>query len=129
MPRFSDVLPDFAKHVEDGLRVLGKPELADQIPDTGLLRWTYTAEGFAGFIYLQPSHELNIVERNVIRRFYSHSVEVEDSVGMVMVDVDNLDRITGIEVLNRSDVFEELARRLPAMRADYDPTTPRGTCG
>jgi uncharacterized protein YuzE len=113
MARLSDVLPEFAKQVEDSLRKGGDAELADQIPLTGFLRWTYDKSVDAGFIYLEPSRPLNIGEASAIRPFYSRSAELVDLPGSVLVDIDNLGRITGIELLNRADVFKELAKRLP----------------
>ena len=115
MQRFAEILPKFAEQVEIALRENGSVELGDQVPEAGLVRWTYDKSCDAGFLYLE-SRPLNIVERNVVKPFHSHSVELEDLPGMVVVDVDTLGRITGIEALNRPDIFDELAKKSPTLR-------------
>jgi hypothetical protein len=115
MQRFAEILPEFAKQVENALRKDGSIELANQIPEAQLIRWTYETTEEAGFIYLE-SRALNIVERNVVKPFYSHSVELEDLPGMIVVDIDNCGRITGIEALYRPDIFDELAKKSPTAR-------------
>jgi uncharacterized protein YuzE len=116
MQLLTEILPDFAKQVENNLRSAANVDLADQIASVRILRWTYEVAEDAGFIYLEPARPSNIAERNVIKPFYSHSVELEDLPGMVVVDVDNLGRVTGIELLNRADIFDELAKKLPVSR-------------
>ena len=113
MQRLADLLPEFARQVEDHLRQASGAELADQIPLVAVLRWTYDASADAGFIYVEPSRPLNIAERGLIKSFHSHSVELKGLPGWILVDVDNLGRITGIELLNRADIFSQLSRKQP----------------
>lgn len=109
MQRLAEILPEYARQVEDSLRKDGYPELADQVPLVGLIRWTYDAIGNAGYIYLEPSQPLNITEREATRLFHSDCVQLEDS--WIVFDVDNRGRITGIELLNCAHIFEQLSKQ------------------
>lgn len=59
-------------------------------------------------IYLKGGRELNIVEHNIIGVKHGESLKVPDCGGMVILDTDNFNRISGIEILFRNDILPKL---------------------
>lgn len=108
-----EVLPDFGEKIVDAFRNMKRIELADQFTTLELDRWTYDAEVQAIYIYLCGHRPLNIVEKNIIRTMHDESIEISELDGMVVADIDNLGRISGIEVINRPDITKKLSKVQP----------------
>ncbi len=116
MSRIGDVLPEFVAEVVSSLSCLGHSDLADQLPELELERWTHDPSLDAVYLYLSGQRHLDIVEENVIGIQPGDSIEVKDIDGLVVVDTDHFNRIKGIEVLWRKDLVGLLKRIGPPER-------------
>jgi uncharacterized protein YuzE len=115
MRTIGKILPDFIRQVGDKLRERGREDLADQIPILELDRWTNDNRVGAVYIYLSGQRPLNGTEEDVIGARHDECLELADLGGTVLVDIDNCDRLLGIEVMGRKDIPKQLKKvRLPS---------------
>jgi hypothetical protein len=115
MLRIADILPELVEEIRQFLEAEGRPEIATQFADLMLKSWTYEADEDSGYIYLAGQRPLNFVEQKVIGTHHGECIEIEKCDGLVVLDTDNFNRVTGIEILNRKDIKQRLER---------SPTTP-----
>jgi uncharacterized protein YuzE len=110
MTKLIDTFPVLAKEVAKALRTLGRAELAQQVEDALVARVTFDNSAGAGYIYVEPSRALNVVEANVIGTRHGETITVETEFDAV-IDTDNFARVTGIEILAPGLLKAELRRR------------------
>ena len=103
----AEVLPDLVQTVVSALVAAGRPELAEQLTKVSLRSASYDDSVDAGYLYVTQSRPLNIGEQNTIRVCHGECVTL-DSPGTVLIDVDNVGRLMGIELLGYSAVFKRL---------------------
>ncbi|MEO7832706.1 DUF2283 domain-containing protein [Roseateles sp.] len=96
-----EVFPKFAEELRLALAACGEPHLAAQVLDLTVASCSYDSSGEAGYIRVRSAETLNVVEQNIIGTRHGRTVSV-DHPCWVYVDVDNFDRITGIELLAAS---------------------------
>jgi uncharacterized protein YuzE len=101
-------LPELIQVVLSALITIGRSELAEQLAKVSIRSATYDATVDAGYIYLTESRPLNICEQNTINVRHRECVSLDSLPGMVVIDVDNLGRLMGIELLGHADVFRRL---------------------
>jgi len=115
MRTIGKILPDFIRNVSDRLRERGREDLAEQIPILELDHWTNDSRAGAVYIYLSGQEFLNGSERGAIGARHDDCLELAGLGGTVVVDIDNFDRLLGIEVMGRKDVPKQLKKvRLPS---------------
>lgn len=119
MSKIAELLPDFIRAAQTSLEAEGHPELAQQLGVLDLASWTHDSEADAMYLYLSGQAPLNVVEQNIVGVRHGGCIELEDLDGMVVVDTDNFQRINGIEILWRNDIFEKL-------KASGTPNKPGG---
>jgi uncharacterized protein YuzE len=111
MMRISELLPDFAAAAQGSLEAQGHSELAQQLVSLELSRWTHDPEADAMYLYLSGQRPLNVVEQNIVGVRHGECIVLEDLDGMVVLDIDNFQRISGIEILGREDILKELKQK------------------
>jgi uncharacterized protein YuzE len=111
MSTLAEVLPDLVNELAGALRASGRDDLAAQLREVEITRWTHDTSCDAAYIYLRSPRQLNMVEQNVIGVKHGETVPVEHS-RWVNVDTDNFGRMTGIELLSPGDVPVRLSRRI-----------------
>jgi uncharacterized protein YuzE len=111
MMRISELLPDFVAAAQASLEAQGHSELAQQLVSLELFRWTHDPEAEAMYLYLSGQRPLNVVEQNIVGVRHCESIELEDLDDMVVLDTDNFQRISGIEILWREDILKELKEK------------------
>ena len=84
-------------------------KLAEQIEAATITRVTFDSDHHVGYIYLDPSRDVNVVERNIIGLRHGETIPVETSFWTV-VDTDNFDRVAGIEILDTRKLEADLIR-------------------
>jgi uncharacterized protein YuzE len=114
MTKIADALPDLVAEIQRFLIAGKREDVADQFGELVLSRWTYDAEAEALYVYLAGQRVLNIGEQNVIGVRHGVSIEIERCEGMVVVDTDNLYRVSGIEIVGREDIKKKLEMLSPA---------------
>jgi hypothetical protein len=108
MSKFAEVFPVLVTQLTQSLRNDGRDALAQQIEAATISRVTFDEN--AGYVYLEPSRELNVVERNIIGVRHGETIPVETSF-WTYLDTDNFDRVRGIEILHPRELEAELTRR------------------
>jgi len=111
MPTLAEVLPDLVDELAESLQASGRDDLAAQLREVEITRWTHDTSANAAYIYLQSLRRLNVVERNAIGVRHGETVPVENR-RWVNVDTDNFGRLTGIELLSPGDVPARLSARI-----------------
>src|SRR6476620_12220083 len=98
MSKLVDIFPILASEVAKSLRALGRTELARQIDESVVSRVTFDDSVSAGYIYVEPTRALNVVEANIIGARHGETIAVETEFDAV-IDTDNFERLVGIEIL------------------------------
>ena len=111
-----EALPEFSTELWASLVRAGHKDLAAQIADVEIERYTYDASCNAAYVYIRPASDPNGVEKNLIGIKNRKPITVEHPY-CVNVDTDNYGRLTGIELLNGGEV----ARRLAAVLGPNPP--------
>jgi uncharacterized protein YuzE len=101
--------PSLAAELSQQLRVAGRAPLADQIDAATIARVTFDGAADAGYLYVKPSRELNIVEANVVGVRHGDAIEVETHYWTI-IDTDHFDRLIGIEILAPGDIKNALRK-------------------
>jgi hypothetical protein len=109
MLRLVDTFPVLASELAQSLREAGREALAEQIEAATIAQVTFDNAANAGYVYLEPSRTLNVVETNVIGVRHGETVPVETQF-WTNIDTDNFDRLTGIEILDPRALKAELRR-------------------
>ena len=89
------------------LRATGRAGLAEQIEAAVIGRVSFDNAANAGYIYLEPSRNLNVVEANIVGTRHGETIPVETQF-WTTIDTDNFDRILGIEILDPGSLKAEL---------------------
>ncbi len=110
MKKLRNVLPEFTDEVESLLRFYGYADVADQLADLEVARWTHDPEVDASSIALAGQRPINIVEQNIIGVRNGQSIDVGHPDAIVVVDVDNFNRPTSIEVIGTKGLLDDLKR-------------------
>lgn len=114
MDKLTKRLPNIVLQLETAL---GKSEdLIDQIHHARVVGVTFDPDADAAYIYVRAGRELNTVEQNVIGVKHAHTMAVPGDIWM-NVDLDNFDRLMGIEILGASPemaaILTELSKQYP----------------
>jgi hypothetical protein len=113
MSKLDDILPTFIAQIRKELTAKGRSDIADQFQGLGLARWTHDQAANAVYIHLSGQRPLNLVEVQVIGTRHGECIEIEGRDGIVTLDLDNFNRVTGIEVLNCADIAKRLEEAQP----------------
>ncbi|NOS77319.1 MAG: DUF2283 domain-containing protein [Nitrospira sp.] len=101
--------PSLAAELSRQLRLTGRAPLANQIDSAAVARVTFDGDANAGYIYVHPSRELNVVETNIMGVRHGETLEIETPY-WTNIDTDNLGRLVGIEILAPGDMKDELRK-------------------
>ena len=104
-----EALPDLVADIESALIRIGRGDLADQLREVHLERWTYDEFADAGYLYLSSPRALNVVDRNIIGVKHGETVCPFDDLA-INLDVDNHRRLTGIELLGARSTISQLEK-------------------
>jgi len=110
MIRLVEAFPALAAELARSLRAVGRAPLAQQVDEAAIASVTFDDAAHAGYIHVAPARALNVVEARVIGARYKESIPVDTPFDTVL-DTDNFDRLTGIEVLAPGALTSELKRR------------------
>jgi len=104
MMSLKEKLPDFYQELFNALENLSCSEIAEQLPNLSIERHTLDKTVNAMYLYTNGVRELNEIEKNIIGVKYEESLELTEVPGVVVIDLDNFNRIMGIEILDRPDI-------------------------
>jgi uncharacterized protein YuzE len=98
---FANLLPELASDLASELRATGRAELAVELESATVRAVTFDPDSDAGSIALEPSRELNVVERDVIGEKVGGAVPLSGSHNAYL-EMDNFGRLIGVEVVTPS---------------------------
>lgn len=110
MSALIEAFPSLVRELSQGLRNAGRASLAEQVEQAAISKITFDEVANAGYIYVHPSRDLNVVEANIVGVRHGETIEVETQY-WTNIDTDNLDRLVGIEVLAPGAIKNELMQR------------------
>jgi len=110
MKDLNKILPAFTTEMKNALTELDRTDLVEMIHNLTLKHLTYDPEVDALYLYAGGTRSLNIVEKNIIGVKHGESIELKKCSGIVILDTDNFGRISGIEIIGRKDIYEELKK-------------------
>jgi hypothetical protein len=113
MIKLVEAFPVLAREVSKSLRALGRLQLADQVEAAMVTRVTFDKSAGAGYVYVEPPRTLNVAEANIIGTRHGETITVETQFDAV-IDIDNFERLIGIEILAPGVLATELKRRASA---------------
>ncbi|WP_027468237.1 hypothetical protein [Deefgea rivuli] len=102
-----NLFPQLVEELQMELIASGELDLANQFPILKVLVCNYDEECMAGYIRVEPVDNLNVVEKNIMGAHHSRTLAVQHQCD-IYLDVDNFDRITGIEILDGSAYAQAL---------------------
>ena len=97
-------LPDFYQELSAALASTNRADILEQLPTLTIERFTLDEAEHAMYIYVAGTRVLNDVEKGVIGVKHRECLTLNSLQGMVVLDIDNFNRVMGIEVLDRPDV-------------------------
>jgi uncharacterized protein YuzE len=95
---FASLLPELASDLASELRATGRTNLAVELETATVRAITFDPDADAGYIALESSRELNVVERNVIGEKVGAGVSLSGS-HRAYLEMDNFGRLIGVEVI------------------------------
>ncbi len=107
-----EVLPEFSLELEASLTAQGRLDIGEQIRGAEIEYYTYDEDADAMSIRLCPSSPLNIVETNIIGIKHGETITVDHS-DYVVLDTDNFNRLSCIEILFAGDIASRLKETIP----------------
>ena len=109
MSSLTETFPALARALSQRLRAAGRTALAEQVAGAVIDRVTFDDAANAGYIYVRPSREANVVDVNIVGIRHGETIEVETQY-WTNIDTDNLGRLVGIEILAPRELNDELRR-------------------
>ena len=109
MLKLIEMFPVLTRELSQSLRNEGRQTLAEQIETALITRITFDEAANAGYIYVEPSRALNVIETNIVGVRHGETIPVEMQF-WTNIDTDNFDRLVGIEILNPGALKSELSK-------------------
>jgi uncharacterized protein YuzE len=109
MLKLVDAFPSLAKELSQWLKEADRDSLALQIDQAEIARVTFDNEANAGYIYVEPSQLLTVVESDMVEAGQGESIAVGTQY-WTNIDTDNIGRIVGIEILDPRDLKQDLKK-------------------
>lgn len=100
MNQFGKLFPELALQLEGALSKLSN--CVDKVHEAHVTRVTFDPEADAGYVYVKSGRQLNAIEQHVIGVKHCRTIEIPGIVWM-NADLDNFDRLTGVEILAASN--------------------------
>jgi len=104
-----ETLPNFSNEIKAALQAIDRDDLAQQIDIVEIDRYTFDSSCNALYIYLRPITSLNVVEANIIGVKHGETIFLGQEC-ITNIEVDNFNRLSGIEVIDGEYLAIELGK-------------------
>ena len=108
--KLAQALPDLVLDMESALAHLGRGDLAEQLRELTLERWTYDDFSDTAYLYLAWPPNLKLPRRRAVDAPQGDRLSLYDEVG-ANLDIDEQGRLAGIEVLEGKRIATRLANQ------------------
>jgi uncharacterized protein YuzE len=102
-----EVLPDLVVDIEGALVRIGRGDVADQLREVELERWTYDDFADTGYLYVRSPRKADAVHARIAGVKSGETVSPLEDLNL---DLDDHRRITGIELLGARSIISRLER-------------------
>ncbi len=109
MRSFVSIFAQLASDLTSELRATGRTDLARELEGCRIKDVSFDLEANTGLVSLEPTRELNVVERNVIGQRLGQVISFP-SARYASLQLDNFGRIIGVELRAPPPVLGELMR-------------------
>jgi hypothetical protein len=109
MLSFASAFAQLASELISELRATGRADLARELEGCKIRTVSFDPQANAGLVTLEPTRELNIVERNVIGQRLGQVIPFPTT-RYASLQLDNFGRIIGVELLTPPPVLGALMR-------------------
>jgi len=109
MLKLVNAFPSLARELSQWLRGASRDSLAQQIDQAVIARVTFDNAANAGYIYIDTSQLITVVESDIVEVHHGESIPVGTQF-WTNIDTDNFGRIVGIEILDPRDLKQELRK-------------------
>ena len=109
MPSLFEALPELVTDIENALIRIGRGDVADQLREVELERWTYDDFANVGNLYLKSPRTLNVVDQNIVGVKHGETLCPSDDIA-VNLDLDNHGRLLAIELLDAKSTIAQLEK-------------------
>ena len=110
MTSLVEALPELVADIEGALIRIGRGNVADQLREVELERWTYDQFANVGNLYVRSPRALDVVDRNIIGVKHGETLCPSDDLA-VNLDLDNHGRLIGIELLDARSIIAHLEKK------------------
>ena len=100
-------LPDLVSDIENALIRIGRGDVADQLREVHLERWTYDEFANIGYLYLRSPRVLSVADQDIVGAKHGETLCPSDDLP-INIDLDNHARLTGIELLDGRSIISRL---------------------
>ncbi len=107
MINVQDRFPELVEALANALERANEHDLSNQVREAVAARVTFDSAANAAYLYLEPNRKLNVVEQNVMDQRIARTMQIETPF-WTMLDIDNFDRVVGIEILDPGTLKQAL---------------------
>jgi uncharacterized protein YuzE len=111
MPSLVEALPDLVSDIENALIRIGRGDVARQLREVTLQRWTYDEFADAGYLYLASARISSVVGQDSLGAKHAETLCPSDDLA-VNLDLDSHRRLTGIELLAAKSIISRLEKNI-----------------
>jgi uncharacterized protein YuzE len=108
--KLAQALPDLVLAMENALAHLGRGDLAEQLRELTLERWTYDDFSDTAYLYLAWPANVKLPRRRLLDSPQGDRLSLYDEAG-VNLDIDAQGRLAAIEVLDGKRIASRLANQ------------------
>ena len=105
MASLFETLPDLVHSITAALVQIGRGDVADQLREVELERWTYDEFADVGYLHLRSPRKLNVADERIGGVEFGETVSPFDDLNL---HLDNHRRLTGIELFNAKAIISQL---------------------
>ena len=98
MDNLASTFPVLVDTIAVELTSSGRPALASQLRRSAVLNVSYDGDVGTGYIALEPWQEMDVMDREILGVRYARAIGLGANY-QAYLDIDNLDRVMGIELL------------------------------
>jgi hypothetical protein len=109
MLSFASTFAQLVADLTSELRTTGRADLARELEGCRVRDVSFDSEANAGLVTLEPTRELNVVERNVVGQRLGQVIPFA-SASYASLQLDNFGRIIGVELLAPPSVLGALMK-------------------
>jgi uncharacterized protein YuzE len=103
-----DLAPILCGSIQQGLESEGRTDLSSQVEKLIFQSWNYDSETGSVTVSVRGGCQLTDAEKRISGKEFGECVALDSMQENVVIDVSNVGRISGVEVIGDGDILREL---------------------